>query len=169
MSKFIIKLMCSILLSTPFVVVSGQKGFDVLLVNIGVSEFEKAEYFLIFKSNFINLKRDGCWASMRLSDGISGISFINKNKLPTGVDVNISSRAWNGDKSSVMEIRKIMHQDDGLTESGEGYHGMYIIKPEGNKLTLMGLGANEDRKKGLSGISEKVTVTLDDKDPKKAA
>lgn len=62
-----------------------------------------------------------------------------------------------------------MHKKDGDHTTSDGYHGMYIIKPEGNKLTLMGLGANEDRKKGLSGISEKITITLDEKDPKKAA
>jgi len=147
----------------------GQKGFSVILFNFGDKEFVKSSVFNKFLGNFDNSIKDNCWSYMHLADGASGIRHITLNKIPEKINTKIVADVWAGDKKGINFVRSVMHQDDGLTPTNDGYHARYIIKPEGNKLTLMGLGANEDRKKGLSGISEKVTVTLDDKDPKKAA
>lgn len=146
---------------------AGEKGLDVILLNIGDADFYDNAIYGKYSENIAAGKQDACWS--KYGDGVSGIAHITKKKLPKGIDISVAKEIWMGDVSAVIGARKIMHQDDGLTESGDGYHGMYIIKPEGNKLTLMGVGANEDRKKGLSGISEKITITLDEKDPKKAA
>ena len=149
---------------------SGTKGFDILLLNIGDHNFYEASIYIEYSKNLDNNNQDDCWSKNRLADGASGIKHITKKKLPQGIDADLALSIWNGRLDAVSRARKIMRIDDGLTYNGEGYHGMYIIKPEGDKLSIMGVGANSDPKKGLSGISEKITnITIDQNNPAKAA
>lgn len=47
-----------------------------------------------------------------------------------------------------------------------GYHGMYIIKPEGDKLSIMAVGENSDPKNRLTGISKKLmNIFINQKNP----
>jgi hypothetical protein len=147
---------------------AGSKGFDVLIVNIGDMKFFESTHYKYYVEN-IQINHPGsCWSAMRLGDQSSGIAHITTEKV-TNKNIELINKIWNGDRGAIQIARKKIRVDDGYTASGEGYHGMYIIKPEGSKLTIMGVGANEDPKRGLSGISPKITVMLDQSKPEQGA
>lgn len=146
---------------------AGMKGFDVLMLNIGTSSFFEQKIFEVFVKRWSDRVEGSCWENLKSQS--YGISHITKNKLPLGMNAELAKNIWKGDARSIQIAREIMHKDDGSTESGEGYHGLYILKPESNKLTILGLGANQDQKHGLTGVSSKFTVTLDPSKPEKSA
>lgn len=148
---------------------AGTKGFDVLILNIGDQSFFNQRIYESYSYRWSKRNQDECWESMGLGDGSSGIKGITKKKLPNGINSDLAKRIWEGNSNAIKTARKIMHMDDGLTNSGEGYHGMYIINPKGDKLTIMGMGVNDDLKHGLNGISSKLTITLDQGQPDQGA
>jgi len=145
---------------------SGTKGFAVMLENIGDENFYKTPIFKQYLANSKNYDQDECWH--HYGDGMSGIDYMeygNWNVKKHGDPIQEAASA----KQIIKKIRKDLHVANEKTTS-EGFHGMYIIKPENGHLTIMGVGANADPKKGLTGISPVIKgIKLDQTKPKEGA
>lgn len=164
------KLLYFVLLVCSSAVFAGAKGLDVIIVNIGDAAFYTSPSFYKFLDNFDSMNHDDCWERYGIGDGFSGIYHWTQTKLPPGINEGLAKKIWNGDPSAIKVARKIMHVNDGAAGLGDGYHGMYIIKPEGDKLSIMAIGANSDLKKGLTGISKKlVNILINQEKPEMGA
>jgi len=153
-------------LITSHVAYAGTKGLDVKLRNVGESDFYNTPIFKQYMNNRHSQDTDRCW--QHYGDGISGIDYLNYGMfyLENGHQLN---DVWNGKKEIIQKIRQGLHQANENTAS-EGYHGMYIIYPKNGYLTIMGIGANADPKKGLTGISPVIKgIKLDQTKPKEGA
>ncbi|MFZ6725326.1 hypothetical protein ACO0K2_07495 [Undibacterium sp. MH2W] len=145
---------------------AGTKGFDVKLRNLGDKDFYQSPIFKQYLDNTDNNLVDECWH--RYGDGISGIYYLNYGMFNLENEYKLDD-VWNGKKEIIQKIRKGLHQANEHTTS-EGYHGMYIIYPKDGYLTIMGVGANADPKKGLTGISPIIkAIKLDQSKPKEGA
>ena len=147
---------------------AGTKQLEVIVINIGNESFYKSpifnEYLMILNNDSV---RDSCWN--KYGDG-TGIGLMAVKKIPNGINVELAKEILNGDSHSVEAARRIMHKGDANNIAADGYHGMYIIKPENGQLTIMGIGANADPKKGLTGISPVIKgIKLDQTKPKEGA
>ena len=147
---------------------AGTKQLEVIVMNLGNESFYKSsifnEYLMILNNDSI---RDSCWN--KYGDG-TGIGLMVAKNIPTGINVELARKIWRGDFHSIESARKIMHKGDSNNISGDGYHGMYIIKPENGQLAIMGIGANANPKKGLTGISPIIKdIKLDQSKPKEGA
>src|SRR5450830_1388064 len=132
-------------LMTSHVAYAGTKGLDVKLRNVGESDFYNTPIFKQYMNNRHSQDTDRCW--QHYGDGISGIDYLNYGMfyLENGHQVNENT-------------------------ASEGYHGMYIIYPKNGYLTIMGVGANANPKKGLTGISPVIKdIKLDQSKPKEGA
>ena len=150
----------------PLCAHSGTKGFAVMLENIGDTNFYETPIFKQYLDNRKSYDRDKCWH--HYGDGMSGIDYMeygNWNVKKHGDPIQEAASA----KQIIKKIRKDLHVANEKTTS-EGFHGMYIIKPENGQLTIMGIGANADPKKGLTGISPVIKgIKLDQTKPKEGA
>ncbi|MBC3863931.1 hypothetical protein H8K32_17630 [Undibacterium jejuense] len=145
---------------------AGTKGLDVKLENLGDSDFYQSPIFKQFTNNFGNYHFDECW--QHYGDGVSGIHYLNYGFLRL-INGHTIQDIFNFNKEAIQNIRKNLHQPDEHTAS-EGYHGMYIIYPKNGYLTIMGVGANANPKKGLTGISTVIKgIKLDQTKPKEGA
>jgi len=163
--SFLIRML--ILTSTMFqIAFAGTKGLDVKLRNIGDGDFYQSPIFQQFLDNRLNFERDKCW--QKFGDGMSGIHSIEYGILiPENGDT--LEEFWNGKQAIMRRIREGLHHPNEHTGI-QGFHGMYIIKPENGQLTIMGIGANADPKKGLTGISPVIKgIKLDQTKPKEGA
>jgi len=124
---------------------AGSRGVNFVLINIGDLSFYKSDSFYGFGKLD---ESESCW----YNNVWSGIDVIALNKTPNGLTKEKVEKLWNGDYSEINLVRKILHTDDGLARR-EGYDGLIIIKPEGDKISVLGIGANSTKKQ--SGISKK--------------
>ena len=145
---------------------SGTKGFAVMLENMGDENFYKTPIFKQYLENSKNYDQDKCWH--HYGDGMSGIDYMEYGNWNVKKHGDPIQEALNGGQI-IKKIRKDLHEANEKTTS-EGFHGMYIIKPENGQLTIMGIGANADPKKGLTGISPVIKgIKLDQTKPKEGA
>jgi len=145
---------------------AGTKGLDVKLENLGDTNFYQSPIFKQFSNDLENDYFDECW--QHLGDGISGIHYLNFGFLRL-INGHTLQDVWSGKTEVITRIRKSLHQVDAHTTS-DGYHGMYIIYPKDGYLTIMGVSANADPKKGLTGISPVIKgIKLDQSKPKEGA
>jgi len=164
--KNLLKISISFFFIVTCTVHAGTKGLSVMLENIGDENFYDTPIFKQYLNNRDNFERDECWH--HYGDGMSGIHYLEygnwdiKNRF-------LSKDIWNGKEQIIHKIRKDLHRANEHTTS-EGYHGMYIIYPKDGYLTIMGVGANADPKKGLTGISPVIKgIKLDQTKPKEGA
>ena len=145
---------------------AGTKSLDVKMRNVGEADFYNSPIFKQYLENRHNEDRDECWHNY--GDGMSGIGFFSYGML-TLVNGHKLQDLWDGKAEIIQKIRKGLHQENENTAS-EGYHGMYIIYHKNGYLTIMGIGANADPKKGLTGISPVIKgIKLDQTKPKEGA
>jgi len=155
-----------LMIMTTQVAIAGTKGFAVTLQNLGDKDFYDSPIFTEFLENRRNYEKDECW--QHYADGISGIHYLEYGFLHL-INGHTLQDVWNGKKEVIDRIRKNLHQPNEHTAS-EGYHGMYIIYPKNGYLTIMGVGANANPKKGLTGISPVIKgIKLDQTKPKEGA
>ena len=163
--KMLFRVIILMLMTTQFAS-AGSKGMTVILQNLGDKEFYDSPIFKQYLENYDNQDKDQCW--LRYGDGMSGIHTLEYGFLHL-INGHTLQDVWNGKKEVIDRIRKNLHQPDEHTAS-EGYHGMYIIYPKNGYLTIMGIGANADPKKGLTGISPVIKgIKLDQTKPKEGA
>ena len=155
-----------LLIITTQAAIAGTKGFSITLQNLGEKDFYDSPIFEQFLENRRNYEKDECWRDY--ADGISGIHYLEYGFLHL-INGHTLQDVWTGKKEVIDRIRKDLHQANENTTS-EGYHGMYIIYPKNGYLTIMGVGANADPKKGLTGISPVIKgIKLDQSKPKEGA
>jgi hypothetical protein len=133
---------------------AGSKGLDVLIFNIGDKNFYESPAY----ESFIDASsHDKCWESIYFGEVSSGIAFLTQKKMPSGMNTDLAMKVWNGDSRAIKMAQKIMRENIGGAGDGEGYHGMYIVNPNGEKLSILGVGAHSNQKTGLSGVSKKIS------------
>ncbi len=143
---------------------AGTKGFNAIMVDIGEDWFRTSQVYLEFSSKKEN---DSCWNKMHLADGASGLAMLAFKKRPPEITRELGEAIWRNDQEAIAKARKSLHKHPHDYEVSE-LHGLYIIKPEGNKISMMGVGINAGKGKD-HGISQKIEITIDPKDPKKSA
>lgn len=142
---------------------AGSKGFNVMMIGIGDETFRTSSTYMAF----VDKENDSCWNKMNLADGASGLSYLFYKKRPPEMTRQLGEAIWNGDYSAVLRGREALHKHPKDYDVSE-FHGLYIIKPEGNKISMMGVGINAGKGKDR-GISQKIEIKLDPNDPKKSA
>jgi len=155
---------------SPISSMAGSKGFASVMINIGDADFYTSPTYEEFSARLDNDDRDHCWEQMHLADGVSGLEFISKKNRPPGMTIELAKNIWQGKNESIETARKAMRSDSPSRKEtpAHQFHGLYIIKPEGNKISMMGVGINAGKGKD-HGISQKIEITIDPKDPKKSA
>lgn len=140
------------------------------MINIGDADFYTSPTYEEFSTRLDNEARDRCWEQMHLADGVSGLEFISKKNRPPGMTIELAQKIWLGQANSVDRARKAMLMDSPSKKEtpAHQFHGLYIIKPEGNKIFMMGIGINPGKGKDR-GISQKIEITIDPKNSKKSA
>jgi hypothetical protein len=145
---------------------AGTKGFSVIIQNVGDKNFYESPIFKQYLHNYDSQDFDKCWRSY--ADGISGIDYLEYSFLQLSNKHKLQD-IWNGKEEIVRKMRKDLHRPNEHT-AREGYHGTYIIYPKDGDMTIMGIGANSDPKKGLTGISPVIIgIKLDQSNPKEGA
>jgi len=141
---------------------AGSKGFDMVVLNIGDPNFFDSQSYQKFIDND---DRDLCWKNVRIGEANSDIAYLTRHTLPKGLDIALAKKIWDGNPEAIKEARRIINLPGG-GGYGQGYDGLYIVKPIGTQVSVMGVGANSNEKRGRTGVSKKFSdIAINEKTP----
>lgn len=143
---------------------AGTKGFNAIMISIGDESFRTSQTYIEFSTKDEN---DSCWAKMHLADGASGLKMLAFKKRPPEITRELGEAIWKNNQVAIAKARESLHKHPHDYDVSE-LHGLYIIKPEGNKISMMGIGINAGKSRD-HGVSPKIEITIDPNDPKKSA
>lgn len=153
---------CIFIMLFPLASVAGEKGYTVVLMDIGKSDFFDSK---TYSADFIPTRQwKECWRH-RVGAWEHRFELIIRNKLPNGMTKEVASAIWDGDQEAMKQAQQTMKAVQ--QNYGSEIDGMYILKSERDTVSMMALGARGPI--GAKNPSKKLTVFWSDADPEKSA
>ena len=133
---------------------SGIRGYYIFMINIGSESIFAAPAYRLGVDGIERSKRASqCWNAGPTSG--QGLAMTTRIRVPPGITKELGEQLFSGDQNSIKKSQFIMKQNS--------QDGLYVVNLHNNKVTILGVGANNPTTKRISN------VVLSETDQTKAA
>lgn len=144
---------------------AGARGFTVVIINIGDDRFFDTKGYVAWRDG--NYKRNDnsyrCW--QQRASGVDAIENTIRKEIPSGLSKDLAVRIWGGDRVAMAEAQNVVTKR--RSKRGTEIDGVYILKYDGDSVSVMALGARLDL--GAKNPTSKISVPWVEAEPEKTA
>jgi hypothetical protein len=143
---------------------AGSKGFTVVFIEIGDSNFFESNVYKAFSTEYPDSKeRRACWDGR--ATGGKSFELIIKKAIPNGLTRDVAKSIWEGSREQTKLAQRVIAK--AKSPKSQSIDGLYVINAQDGRISIMALGSRTPI--GKRNPSQKLTISWDELHPQQAA